>query len=305
MGRRDVAGGGGLVMLALLVSTAAAQTHITDATVDQRLAQAETAFRQGRQDEAARLINDVTAWANHIRDIRRGSRDPAADAAFAERIYQRALETVGRTFGADHLNAGDPLMGLATLYAEQQRYGEAESLMRRTLVVVAGAQAPADKKQFGEGRVTKDLAMLYERQGRNAEAEAAYRRAADLFEQAGPRYTEPRDEALIRCARLLRAMGGPTEAATLEARALSKHRLGAARNAVENAWGAAGDAVRAGRIAEADRILLAAVREAEASGDRDLARRAQLMLAYYYKQLGRTAELGVVCRRLGIVGPPC
>ena len=47
------------------------------------------------------------------------------------------------------------------------------------------------------------------------------------------------------------------------------------------------------------------IREAEVSGDRDLVRRALVMLPFYYKQTGRTAELGAVCRRLANPGPPC
>ncbi|MDO8478175.1 MAG: hypothetical protein Q7W02_18630 [Candidatus Rokubacteria bacterium] len=104
---------------------------------------------------------------------------------------------------------------------------------------------------------------------------------------------------------LLRAAGRPADAAALEARMLPQHRAAAARKAVEEAWDAAGTAQRAGRTAEADRILQGAVREAEASGDRDLARRALVILAFYYKQTGRTAELQAVCRRLATSGPPC
>ena len=62
--------------MAVFVSAAAAQTHITDVTVDQRLRQAEAAFGQNRPGEAERLLNEVTAWATHIRD---GSRDAAGD----------------------------------------------------------------------------------------------------------------------------------------------------------------------------------------------------------------------------------
>jgi len=86
---------------------------------------------------------------------------------------------------------------------------------------------------------------------------------------------------------------------------LPQHRAAASRKAVEEAWDAVGTAQRAGRTAEADRILQGAVREAEASADRDLARRALDMLAFYYKQTGRTAGLGAVCRRLANPGPPC
>jgi tetratricopeptide (TPR) repeat protein len=243
-----------LATVAVFVSAAAAQTHITDATVDQRLSQAEAAFGQGRPGAAERLLNEVTAWANHIRDGRRGSRDPPGDAAFAERIYQRALATFGRTFGADHSNAGDALAGLATLYAEEHRDNKAESLLHRTLAVVQRAQASPDRKQYGEGKVLRDLAKLYERQGRSTEAEAAYRGAADLFDGVGPRFVVERDEALIRCARLLRASGRPADAAALEARMLPQHRVAAARKGVEEAWGAARTVQRAGRAAEADRI---------------------------------------------------
>lgn len=49
----------------------------------------------------------------------------------------------------------------------------------------------------------------------------------------------------------------------------------------------------------------AAVRDAEATGDHDLVRRALVMLAFYYKQTGRTVELETLCRRLAIAGTPC
>ena len=171
--------------------------------------------------------------------------------------------------------------------------------------MVQRAQSPPDRKQYGEGKVLRDLAKLYERQGRSTEAEAAYRRAADLFDGAGPRFVVERDEALIGCARLLRARGRPADAAALEARMLPRHRVAAAREGVEEAWGAARTVQRAGRAAEADRILPGAIGETEASGDPDLARRALQMLALYYKQAGRRVELEAICRRLATPGLPC
>lgn len=209
-----------VVSVLLLFSVpASSQIQITDASVDEVLRRAEEAYGQGWADEAARGVNRVTGWANHIRDVASGSRDPAADNAFAERIYQRVLATVGRTFGADDVNAGDALLGLAALYVEQRRYGEVEPLLRRAMGIVERAPAPSDDhRQAAVARVLGQLGLLEERRGRSAEAEAHYRRALAVVERLPPRFRHGAGVAVKEYLRFLRENNRAQEAAAIEAR---------------------------------------------------------------------------------------
>ncbi len=201
------------------IGQASAQTQITDATVDELLQRAEDAFRRGRADETAALLHRTSDWANHIRDAASGSAKPAEDLAFAERIYRRVLATFGRTLGADHDHAGSALMGLASLYIDQQRYAEAEPLLRRTLGIAESAPAPSDDhRQAAVARVVGQLGQLEERQGRNAEADAHYRRALAIVDKLPPRFRNATGKCVQHYLRFLRANNRPQEAAAIEAR---------------------------------------------------------------------------------------
>ena len=210
-----------LVAACLLVGIGpvSAQTQITDATVDELLQRAEDAYRRGRADETAALLHRTSDWANHIRDAASGSAKPAEDLAFAERIYRRVLATFGRTLGADHDHAGSALMGLASLYIDQQRYAEAEPLLRRTLGIAESAPAPSDDhRQAAVARVVGQLGQLEERQGRNAEADAHYRRALVIVDKLPPRFRNATGKCVQHYLRFLRANNRPQEATAIEAR---------------------------------------------------------------------------------------
>jgi len=201
------------------IGQASAQTQITDATVDELLQRAEDAFRRGRADETAALLHRTSDWANHIRDAASGSAKPAEDLAFAERIYRRVLATFGRTLGADHDHAGSALRGLASLYIDQQRYAEAEPLLRRTLGIAESAPAPSDDhRQAAVARVVGQLGQLEARQGRNAEAEAHYRRALAIVDKLPPRFRNATGKCVQHYLRFLRANNRSQEAAAIEAR---------------------------------------------------------------------------------------
>jgi tetratricopeptide (TPR) repeat protein len=201
------------------IGQAAAQTQITDATVNELLQRAEDAYRRGRADETAALLHRASDWANHLRDVARGSAKPAEDIAFAERIYRGVLATFGRTLGADHDHAGSALMGLAALYIDQQRYTEAEPLLRRTLGIVESAPAPSDDhRQAAIARVVGQLGLLEERQGRHAEAEAHYRRALAIVDKLPPRFRNATGKCVQHYLRFLRANNRPQEATAIEAR---------------------------------------------------------------------------------------
>lgn len=290
--------------VALPAPNARAEVEMTVANADERLGQAETAFKAGRRKEAERLLREVTGWANHLRDPA-GVGHEAARAAKSEVLYQRLLATIGRTFGADDEHAWHPLMGLADLYRKQRRFAEAESLLGRALSIAQNSQGPVGERFYAEGTVVSALATLYEEQGRTAEAEASFRHAADLFDVASPAPArQKRDEVLLKCALMLRAGGRRAEAAELEARMLPENRAKVPEIEARRAWDAAIAETRAGRIADAERIYKGVVRDAEARGDPILGQ-AVSALARFYFGAGDEAQIRILCERYAsLLGAP-
>ena len=129
------------------------------------------------------------------------------------------LATVGRTFGADDVNAGDALLGLAALYVERRRYGEAEPLLRRAMGIVERAPAPSDDhRQAAVARVLGQVGLLEERRGRSAEAEPHYRRALSIVERLPPRFRHGAAAAVKEYLRFLRENNRAQETTAIEAR---------------------------------------------------------------------------------------
>src|SRR5437660_469725 len=175
--------------------------------------------RSGRAGELRGLLHRSSDWGHPRREAARGRARAAADRAVAERIYRRVLATFGRTLGADPDHAGSALMGLASLYIDQQRYAEAEPLLRRTLGIAESAPAPSDDhRQAAVARVVGQLGQLEERQGRNAEADAHYRRALAIVDKLPPRFRNATGKCVQHYLRFLRANNRSQEAAAIEAR---------------------------------------------------------------------------------------
>ena len=125
----------------------------------------------------------------------------------AEALLERALPMAEAIFGRTHRNVDTIRFLLAKVYAEQGRYGAAETLYRQLLL----AEEPSG------GQVLRELAHLYEVQGAYAEAEPLRRRlVSDAEANAGPRQLALE---LNRLAALLRKMDRPVEASQVEARA--------------------------------------------------------------------------------------
>jgi hypothetical protein len=205
--------------LLLLAALASAQTEITDATVDDLLRRAEEAFRQGRAAEAAYTVERVAAWAQHIRDVAPGSRNPAEEYAFAERISLRVLATIGRTLGPDHESAFNALLGLATHYIEQRREAEADPLLARAMRVAERAPAPSeDHRRAAIARVLGQQGLLEEGRGRQGDAEVCYRQALDIVLALPPRLRGGAGPAVRNFLRFLRATNREHEASAIEGR---------------------------------------------------------------------------------------
>ena len=205
--------------LLLAAAPASAQTEITDATVNDLLRRAEDAFQQGRVADAASTVERVTAWAKHIRDVAPGSRNPAQEYAFVERISQRVLATVGRTFGADHETGFNALLGLATYYIEQRREAEADPLLARAMRIVERAPAPSeDHRRAVVARVLGQQGLLEEGRGRQGDAEVCYRQALDIVFTLPPRLRGGVGPAVQHFLRFLRATNREHEAAAVQER---------------------------------------------------------------------------------------
>ena len=93
---------------------------------------------------------------------------------------RKALESVERAFGPDHLYVAIPLETLALIYKEQGRYAEATPLAERSLAlmetVVPDHRHVATMLDF--------LGDLYQAQGQDAAAEPLYKRALAIRERA-------------------------------------------------------------------------------------------------------------------------
>ena len=153
-------------------------------------------------------------------------------------VNERSLGFRKKVLGPDHPTVGQSLNNLALLYqdqgryaeaeppqtrlgnsregARQDRYDEAEPLLKRSLVVSKKAFGP-DHPNVAAG--LKNLAGVYRDQGRYAEAEPLFKRALAIAEVAlGPGHPIVA-ATLADYAALFRETGRDTKAAKMEARA--------------------------------------------------------------------------------------
>jgi hypothetical protein len=80
---------------------------------------------------------------------------------------KRALAILEKTRGPDHPDVATTLDYLATLYADQRRYADAESLYKRSLVI---DEQKLDQHHRDVAQTLNNLANLYQNQGRYADA---------------------------------------------------------------------------------------------------------------------------------------
>jgi len=106
--------------------------------------------------------------------------------------------------GTDHPDTAFPLNGLADLYRDQGKYGEAEPLYQRALHI-REQQLGRDHPETAE--TIHDLAQLWETRGNSEEARASYERALAVRKQALGRRHPKTTETCARFIALLHAMG--------------------------------------------------------------------------------------------------
>ena len=105
------------------------------------------------------------------------------------------------------------LSNLASLYAKQGKYEQAEPLYQRALHIREQAQEP---QNLETAETMHNLAQLREAQGNNGEARDWYTRALTIRQQAlGTRHSKTM-ETRVRLINLLRTIGQHEEAVQLE-----------------------------------------------------------------------------------------
>ena len=124
---------------------------------------------------------DVSAqeslWEKYVSDAQKVQEQGLHDLAVG--IYQLALKEAER-FGEQDPRLAETLNSLASLYYEQGKYSQAESLYRRSLGLV--------EEVWGEGHPNvavslENIALLYLVQGRYSEAEPLFQRSLTIREK--------------------------------------------------------------------------------------------------------------------------
>lgn len=164
----------------------------------------------------------------------------------AEPLLKRALALFRAGRPEHHPDIATAMNNLAAVYVAQDRLGEAEPLYRKALAIrradpqepdgVAGgplddaaAVEQALRAQPNDGRPAvatslNNLATLYHRQGRQADAERLLERAREIEESALPEGHPDRAGTLANLGNLYRERGRPAEAESLLERALTIHK---------------------------------------------------------------------------------
>ena len=131
----------------------------------------------------------------------------------AESILKEVLKGYEMNIGADHPASITPMMDLAWLYIEMERFGDAGGLFLRAAEVL---EQRLPDSESGRKWALATLAFIAEQQGRDGEAETMYRRLLDQSSK-WPAY---KFLAAAPLSRLLSAQGRTEEAQPLYETAL-------------------------------------------------------------------------------------
>jgi tetratricopeptide (TPR) repeat protein len=94
----------------------------------------------------------------------------------AETQYKRALEIFDKTLSADHRSVLITQHKYATVLRKLGKYTDAETVINKGLKAIDSPLGPAEEFRF-------ELALLYQAQDKDAEAEAQYKLAIEGFRQ--------------------------------------------------------------------------------------------------------------------------
>ncbi|MCC7528797.1 MAG: tetratricopeptide repeat protein [Candidatus Melainabacteria bacterium] len=125
----------------------------------------------------------------------------------AETQYKRALEIFDKTLSADHRSVLITQHKYATVLRKLGKYTDAETVINKGLKTIDSPLGPAEEFRF-------ELALLYQAQDKNAEAEAQYKLAIEGFRQ---RRNMPRlGTCLQNFAILLKKQGRENDAKAMQ-----------------------------------------------------------------------------------------
>jgi CHAT domain-containing protein/Tfp pilus assembly protein PilF len=163
--------------------------------------------------EPAAASSSIEPYLPELQRLKR-----TADWAGLERLSRQALTALQSGSRPDSLGVGEAERWLANSLCEEGRYGDAEPLFRRALMIHEGLGA-TDQTQTAA--TLNDFALLLDAQGRYAEAEPLYRRALTIRETLlGPEHPDTA-EVVNNLAGLLVHQGQYAIAEPLYRRALA------------------------------------------------------------------------------------
>ncbi len=198
--------------------------------------QAELSWRQGKYEEAERLLRRAQALAEqHLGPAHPRTAEILNDLALlycslekygqAELLYQQALDVQEQQLGPRAIETLNTVNNLSLLYWKQGKYEQADPLLQRALHIreqQLGSTHPHTIQSLS------NLATLYREQGRYEEAEPLYQQALQTWEQQmGPEHPDTA-VMLTNLATLYRHQGKYEEAEPLyqRARCIREQQLG-------------------------------------------------------------------------------
>jgi esterase/lipase superfamily enzyme len=142
----------------------------------QSYGEAEKSARSKLRRHATPKQSELDALNRKVEELRQ-----AGKIGEAIPVAERALRVAEKRYGGNHAATAAALTTLAELYIAQNRYADAEPLLKRVLAI--REKASPDSPEVADALYA--LASLYKKQGRAAEAEPLLRRSAALSDRAG------------------------------------------------------------------------------------------------------------------------
>ena len=178
------------------------------------------ACSQGLRHTNDFIYSDIRRYLGRLRNFQ-------GNYLEAESLLREVLTEYEKAYGASYWLTTDAREGLAWLYVDMERFGDAEALFLRTVEI--RERMPDEANYFGH--TVAALAFVVEQQGRAAEAEPMYKRVLD--QASGRLGVEFLGAASL--SRLLSAQGRIEEAQPLYETALNdlgRHLMWLYRNGI-------------------------------------------------------------------------
>jgi serine/threonine protein kinase/tetratricopeptide (TPR) repeat protein len=213
----------------------------------------------------------------------------------ASALLERVLEAQKQLYGSDSRRVADTLASLAQVRVSQNKFRDAEQMIREALVVHTKSESTA---YLQIGYLQTMLATVQMRQNRFAEAERVLREALELFGKniRGDHQYVASAEHYLGEALLAQSKFREAEVVLLAATERWK-RTGAPAWRSARSASALGEALHGeGRIDEAEQYLVDSYREinADPGADRESKRLARDRVTKFYTALGQRQKLNTL-----------